>query len=491
MSRRITTAIIGTLLVTLVLVGIGTFVAARVTERRQTTQQLERQATQTSQLLQGIAAVAPATSSPDATTRAQAVRRQLVEALNLTGVGDLAVGPAGRTVGDLPRGVQASDLDIEALRAGEVESGRNGNTLWAAAGRIETLRNREVLVVTVLTRQQERFFGPTFRWFLVSAGASLAVGIVVSFYLGRRLGRPVLAAATTTSRIATGDLSARLPVPPAAADDELAILARSINSMADELGRAREQERHFLLSVSHDLRTPMTSIRGYAEAIADGAADDPVRAAGVIIGETRRLERLIGDLLDLARLDAHRFTLDRRPTDLAEVTAGAVESFGPELADAGLELHEDLDRVGPLVADVDVDRFTQIVANLTTNAVSYARTAVWATASTDGSMAVIEISDDGPGIEADALPHVFDRLYQADNQRGRRSGGTGLGLAIVAELTALMGGRVEVRSIVGRGTTFSLRWPLSTPAGSGQSSSMETSAPPTIAVPGTSTARPT
>jgi signal transduction histidine kinase len=491
MSRRITTAIIGTLLVTLVLVGIGTFVAARVSERKQTLQQLERQATQTSQLLHGLAIIAPANRAADTQTRAQAVRRQLVEALNLTGVGDLAVGPAGRIVGDLPPGVRAEDLDVEALRSGDVESGRNGNTLWAAAGRTETIRNRQVLIVTVLTRQQERFFGPTFRWFLVSAGASLALGVVVSIYLGRRLGRPVLAAATTTSRIATGDLSPRLPDPPTAADDELAILARSINSMADELGRARDQERHFLLSVSHDLRTPMTSIRGYAEAIADGATDDPVRAAEVIIGETRRLERLIGDLLDLARLDAHRFTLDLRPTDVAEVTAGAVESFGPELADAGLALHEDLERAGPLVVDVDVDRFTQIVANLTTNAVSYARSAVWAAATSDGGVAVIEISDDGPGIEADALPHVFDRLYQADNQRGRRSGGTGLGLAIVAELTALMGGRVEVRSIVGRGTTFSVRLPLSGSAAPTQSSSIDTSSPPTVAAPGTSTARPT
>ncbi len=143
------------------------------------------------------------------------------------------------------------------------------------------------------------------------------------------------------------------------------------------------------------------------------------------------------------------------------------------------------------MADVDVDRFAQIVANLTTNAVSYARTAVWATARSDGGVAVIEISDDGPGIEADALPHVFDRLYQADNQRGRRSGGTGLGLAIVAELTALMGGRVDARSIVGRGTTFSVRLPLSASTKPTQSSSIDTSTPPTVAAPGTSTARPT
>ena len=137
-----------------------------------------------------------------------------------------------------PRASAPTTSTSRRCRAGDVQSGRNGNTLWAAAGRTETVRNRPVLIVTVLTRQQERFFGPTFRWFLVSAGASLALGAVVSIFLGRRLGRPVLAAATTTSRIATGDLVTRLPVPPPAADDELANLARSINSMADGLGRA-------------------------------------------------------------------------------------------------------------------------------------------------------------------------------------------------------------------------------------------------------------
>jgi two-component system sensor histidine kinase BaeS len=476
MSRRITTAIISTLVITLVLVGIGTFLAARLTNRADTISQLEQQATRTSQLLQGLAVIAPV-DNPATRTRAQTIREQLVEALNLTGVGDIVVGPAGRFIGDLPAGVRASDLDLEALRAGEIESGQRGNTLWAAAGRTETLRGRQVEVVTVLTRQQERFFGPTFRWFLVSAAISLVIGIAVSVYLGRRLGRPVLAAATTTQRIATGDLSARLEVPPGPSDDELAILARSINAMADELGRAREQERQFLLSVSHDLRTPMTSIRGYAEAIADGAAPDPSRAAGVIVSESRRLERLVSDLLDLARLDARRFALDLRGADLAEITAGTVESFGPELHEAGLVLHEDLERAGPLWAQIDVDRFAQVVANLTTNAVSYARSAVWAQARLEGTTAVIEISDDGPGIDPDAIPHVFDRLYQADNQRDRRSGGTGLGLAIVAELTALMGGRVEVRSIVGRGTTFSVMMPVAA-----QSASTATGVPPTSTV---------
>jgi two-component system sensor histidine kinase BaeS len=240
----------------------------------------------------------------------------------------------------------------------------------------------------------------------------------------------------------------------------LAVLARSINAMADGLQRARDQERQFLMSVSHDLRTPLTSIRGYADAIAEGATDDPTRAAQVIVSESRRLERLVGDLLDLAKLDADRFELHLERTDIVDVVAGTVEGFGPELADAGLALHHSLDQAEPVWASVDVDRLAQVVANLTTNAISYARTAVWAVARSDGDSAVIEISDDGPGIPAASLAHVFDRLYQADNQGARRRQGSGLGLAIVAELSARMGGRCEVRSVEGQGTTFTVRLPL-------------------------------
>jgi signal transduction histidine kinase len=230
--------------------------------------------------------------------------------------------------------------------------------------------------------------------------------------------------------------------------------------MGEALQRAKDQERHFLMSVSHDLRTPLTSIRGYAEAIADGAADDPARAATVIVGESRRLERLVGDLLDLARIDADRFDLSSVPADVVDIVAGTVEGFGPELRDAGLVLHHSLDRAQPVVAVVDVDRLAQVVANLTTNAIDFARTAVWADVHVEAGEACIQISDDGPGIPPASLGRVFDRLYQADNQPTRRGRGTGLGLAIVAELAARMGGRCDVTSVEGRGTTFTVRLPL-------------------------------
>ncbi len=461
MSRRISAAIVGVVLVTLLLAGTGTFVFARLAIRRQDLSKLELQARKANDLLGSISGSFISNPNGQGATDPATVRRQLLDALSVTGIGEGVIGPNGVYAGDMPTGAQASDLDATALASGQTQAGQHGNVLWAAAGHpVVGAAGRTRVVVTILTQTQERLAGPTFRWFLVSAGIALAIGVAVSFALGRRLGRPVNAAVETTLHIARGDLSARLPQPNAEDDDELAVLSRSINAMGDGLQRAREQERQFLMSVSHDLRTPLTSIRGYAEAIADGATEDSGRAAEVIVAESRRLERLVGDLLDLAKLDADRFELHLAPTDIVDVVAGTVEGFGPELADAHLALHHSLDHADPIVANIDVDRLAQVVANLTANAIAYARSAVWAVARRDGDSAVVEISDDGLGIPAAALPHVFDRLYQGDNQAGRRGRGSGLGLAIVAELSARMGGRCEVRSVEGKGTTFSVRLPL-------------------------------
>ena len=458
MSRRITTAIVGVVVAVLLLVGTGTLFFARVSNQHKALQTLEHQVRTASDVIPVIGVVAPNAPSTAATVR----REQLLAALNLTGLGEVLVGEAGAVTGDLPAGVRQSDLDLAALRSGGVLSGRRGNVLWAAAGREVTgPRGRTGVLVTILTQTEERFFGPTFRWFVLFGGISIVMAGVVAALLGRRLAGPVHAAVAATHRIADGDLATRVVRPDLAPDDELVVLADSINTMADRLARARDQERSFLLSVSHDLRTPMTSIRGYAEAIADGTIDDPKRAAGVILGESRRLERLVGDLLDLAKLDADRFELNIVSADISDIAVGVAEGFGPEIRDAGLHLVTQVEPGPRFDAPVDVDRLAQVVANLVTNAVSFARTTVAVTVRVDGASCAIDVSDDGQGIAADHLPHVFDRLYQADNQRNRRSSGSGLGLAIVAELVGRMGGTVVVASQVDGGTTFTVRLPAS------------------------------
>jgi signal transduction histidine kinase len=235
----------------------------------------------------------------------------------------------------------------------------------------------------------------------------------------------------------------------------LAALAHSINTMADHLQRSQGSERQFLLSVSHDLRTPLTSIRGFAEAIEDGMAADVTSAATVIASEARRLERLVGDLLALANLQARRFTLRVEPLDLARATETTVAGFAPAAAELGLSLVVDPGPPGAVVAALaDTDRLAQVTANLIENALRYATHEVRVVTSNGGGQAQLSVTDDGPGIATEDLSRVFDRLFVARPRPDHpidtgRPIGTGLGLAIVAELVSAMGGSVRAESPLG------------------------------------------
>ena len=254
---------------------------------------------------------------------------------------------------------------------------------------------------------------------------------------------------------------------------------RSINSMAAELERSRGIERNFLLSVSHDLRTPLTSIRGFAEAIAEGAAPDHEQAAAVITAEARRLERLVRDLLDLAKLDARRFSLDVRPTDIGEVVAGTAEGFRPAAQDAGVALTVDAPALADQPAYADPDRLAQVVANLVENALKYAAGNIRVGVAARDGFLVLWVDDDGPGIAAADLPHVFDRLYTAARAPARQGAGSGLGLAIVKELVDAMGGSVRAESQRGAGGTrmvVTLRpWSGPRPAGAASTTTSSSS----------------
>ncbi len=237
--------------------------------------------------------------------------------------------------------------------------------------------------------------------------------------------------------------------------------------MASQLEHARGAEHAFLLSISHDLRTPLTSIRGYAEALADGTLDDAdptdrKRAATIIGAEGRRLERLVRDLLDLARLDAHQFSLSPRACDATEVVRDAVEAFEPQAHELGIALK--IASGGVLAVDLDPERLAQIAANLVENALKYAtsKVEVYAAPQTDGQIAIVVI-DDGPGVPPTQMDRVFERLYTVREAPGRAVG-TGLGLAIVRELAAAMGGRARVEAAPGGGTRFVVSLPVRSPA---------------------------
>jgi two-component system sensor histidine kinase BaeS len=451
-TRRLVVALVATVAATLVLAGALTLLVARTQARRATEADLRAEATSVAEAVEDLGTRDDGTTiSPAQARRLLAVMRR---SLHLDGLELPTLGPAGRLLGELPEGVDEGDLDADRLLDGELLSGSDGSLVWAAA----PATFRRGAVVAVVTRQADAGLARAARWFLVASVVTLAIGVAVGVLLARRLARPVRAASAAAHRIAAGDRSTRLPEPPPSHRDELAGLARSLNAMAETLERSRGLEQQFLLSVSHDLRTPLTSIRGYAEAITDGTAPDARAAAATIGTEARRLERLVSDLLDLARLDAHEFSLHPVTVDLRVVVDDAVDAFEPNASATGLTVRWDAGRT-PLPVTVDPDRLRQVIANLLENAGRYARAAITITASGDARTVELVVDDDGPGIAPDDLPHVFERLYVARHRPVRAESGSGLGLAIVRQLAEAMGGRVEAGVAPGGGARMAIRLP--------------------------------
>ncbi|MGQ0804591.1 MAG: sensor histidine kinase [Actinomycetota bacterium] len=374
--------------------------------------------------------------------------------------GLLGAPPSAAEAGllELPEGLSADDLDIDALTSGKEQSGQRGSIVFLAEPLADVGSNTPVLILT--DDVETNPLGRAAPFFLVAAGIALVVAFVVAAYLVRRLTRPLAAMERAAQSIAAGNLSARVELDTTRkVDDELAGLARALDGMATELESARGLERGFLMSVSHDLRTPLTSIKGYADAIAEGAVEDgegQARAAAVIASEARRLERLVADLLDLARLDAHQFSLTPQPVDARDVVGEAVEAFRPEADEIGVDLSLAAD--APVPADADPERLGQIVANLVENALKYARTRVTVGVTASNGSVQLRVDDDGPGIDPADLPRVFDRLYTSRTEPGRKVG-TGLGLAIVRELAAAMGGTAGAERVDGAGTRFVVEIP--------------------------------
>jgi signal transduction histidine kinase len=287
--------------------------------------------------------------------------------------------------------------------------------------------------------------------------ALLAAGILggvlaaaVAALLARSIARPVQQVARASARLARGDDPGELPLQ---GSRELRELAASFNAMASQLSRARSAERSFLLSISHELKTPLTAIRAYSEALGDGVLA-PDAAAGVIHSEAARLERLILDLINLARLDQRRFDIHPEPIDLDEVAAEIASRHAARARDLGVTL-----AIGPsggASALADRDRVLQAASNLVENALRCTPAGGAVTLTTgDGEL---RVRDTGPGLEPDELARAFDRFFLYRRYDGRRAVGTGLGLAIVRELALAMDGDVDVVSSTA-GTEFTIRLP--------------------------------
>jgi signal transduction histidine kinase len=447
MTRRLVLVIVAIVAGTLFVVGSATLAFATLRARATTEADLRELATSINDAL---------TRSGETGTTRPAILTTFRRALRLDGIELVTVTRNGRLVGPLPEGVPRSALDPQQLLAGDTDHGNEGDLVWVAA----PVELRQRTVATVVTRRADPGLSDARLTFLLASLLTLALGVGVGVLVARRLSRPVREADQAAHRIAAGELGTRLPEPPVAAKDELADLARAINTMAASLERSKGLEQQFLLSVSHDLRTPLTSIRGYAEAISDGATADVRQAASVITREARRLERLVADLLDLARLDARSFSLTPVEVDLSHVALGAVRAFEPDAARSGVTVATDVPPE-PVTARADPDRLGQVIANLLENAGKFARSSIRVQVYAADGRAELAVEDDGPGITDEDLPHVFERLYVAPHRPVRSESGSGLGLAIVRQLVELMGGTVRAGRSPGGGARLTVSLPAS------------------------------
>ena len=293
-------------------------------------------------------------------------------------------------------------------------------------------------------------------WSVVLAGLGGALlAALLSLLLARRLTRPIAALSQATGRLAEGATGVAVPVD---GTDELAQLGRSFNAMSAELERTRESQRQFLESASHELKTPLTSILGYSDALGDGAVA-PTQVAEVIGQEARRLQRLVQDLLELARAGRADFSVERDPVDLGTVAAAAVDRHLPRAAELDVTLSVDVadqaDGIG------DADRLLQATSNLIENALRI--TPAGGSVAVHAAAGRITVADTGPGLRDEELPRAFERFYLYERYRSRRAGGSGLGLAIVSELLGAMGGSASAAHRAGGGTEFTLIVPTVTP----------------------------
>jgi signal transduction histidine kinase len=305
------------------------------------------------------------------------------------------------------------------------------------------------------------FLDPTNRTLVIITVVAGLCAVFLIVGVSRRALAPVEALTAAARQMEAGDLTQRVEV---ASRDEIGDLAHAFNSMADGLARQEDLRRQMVTDVAHELRTPLSNIRGYLEALQDGVVDPDESVIDSIHEEAMLLHRLVEDLQELSLVEAGQLRLERRPMALIDVVDSAVEATCPQAVADELTLIVDVSESLPL-ADIDPQRIGQVLRNLLCNGMTHTPSGgeISISAYAEEGWIVVCVRDTGTGIAEEDLPHVFDRFYRADRSRSRATGGAGLGLAIVRQLVESHGGRVSVESEPGRGTAFTFTLPVAKP----------------------------
>ena len=311
-----------------------------------------------------------------------------------------------------------------------------------------------------------RLVSTTNRSLLWTGLAAGAAGTLLVALLSRQVLAPVRGLSTAARRLGRGDLSQRVST---SGRNEISQLARIFNSMAEDLERAEGQRRSLMADVAHELRTPLSNIQGYLEAVRDGLLQPDTATMDTIYQQVLHLARLVEDLRLLALAEAGALTLSWQPDSLEDVLRRAVEPFRPRAEAKGVALSLEVPPQLPLV-QMDRTRIAQVVANLVENAIVHTpeggrvKVSAEMTASATRARARVTVADTGEGLPPEDLPLVFARFYRVDRSRTRSTGGAGLGLTIAKQLVEAHGGAISAESVLGQGSRFVFELPVTHPS---------------------------
>lgn len=325
-----------------------------------------------------------------------------------------------------------------------------------------------VLFGSISAEASNDFMIEMLQMFLLSAFLVMAVSFVVIYFVTSRLVRPLREMADATQSFINGDFTVRIPVDGFTEIDRLGM---AFNNMASSLGALESTRRSFVANVSHELKTPMTTIGGFIDGILDGTIPEEKRDyyLKIVSDEVQRLARLVRSMLDMARIEAGETTLHKVDVDINEIVVTTVFTFeqaieGKHLDVLGLD-------VGKIMVEADPDLIHQVVYNLVDNAVKFANDGGYLefTYTVEGSVTYIGVKNSGAGLAKDEIPHVFDRFYKTDKSRSLDKKGVGLGLHIVRSIVNMHSGEIIVRSVEGEYTEFVFTLPTGKKNGKKQS----------------------
>ena len=480
LNFRLLLSYVAVILVCLALVGLGLLLFVRTSPLWTSAAFLRLEAAAQATMPALLRAGSPENLTPEQfhAALAQAAEDQGVRVLLLDREGTVRFDSGGAWGGE--RVEEATRPPTARDRVQGIFTAPTGGGRWVFVGHVVPAPGGSRQIVTFFSPQGrllmlalfvENFLPP-----VIQAGAvALVLSVLLALLISRSVSAPLRRVAGAAESIARGEAGTRAPV---SGPSEVRGLARSFNTMADQVEAAQQSQRDLVANVSHELKTPLTSIQGFSQALLDGTASTPEttdRAARVIHDEAERMRRLVDELLVLARFDAGQMVMARTPLELGSLLQACVEKLSPQAEAADVALG--LDVTEKLFVTGDGDRLAQVFGNLLDNSVAHTPAGGRVTvAARPGEERTVEITvtDTGEGIPAEALSRIFERFYQVDKSRRSsrgvrpersrgarpdRSRGAGLGLAIAKEIIKAHDGTITAESVMGLGTKFTVRLP--------------------------------